>query len=129
MPDSLRHQLQSAVGAAYSIEGELTGGSMSRVFIAHELALGRRVVVKALSPDFAAAVNAKRFRREIRLAPSLQQANIVPVLATGEIDGLPYSTMPLVDGESLRAPPMLWADRSGQSVRLSEAPQPAAALG
>ncbi|HKG91725.1 MAG TPA: protein kinase [Gemmatimonadaceae bacterium] len=102
-PDPLRDQLQAALGAAYRIEGELTGGGMSRVFVARELGLGRRVVVKTLSPDSAAAVSTERFRREIRLAASLQQANIVPVLAAGEADGLPYYMMPFVDGESLRA--------------------------
>jgi serine/threonine-protein kinase len=40
---------------------------------------------------------------EIELAASLQQANIVPLLTVGETDGLPYYTMPFVDGLSLRA--------------------------
>ena len=51
----------------------------------------------------AADVSAERFEREIRLAASLQQANIVPVLSAGEMQGVPYYTMPFVDGESLRA--------------------------
>src|SRR5205823_10057007 len=46
---------------------------------------------------------AERFEREIALAAQLQQANIVPVLTAGEIDGLPWYSMPYVDGESLRA--------------------------
>ncbi|MEO6211664.1 MAG: serine/threonine-protein kinase [Gemmatimonadaceae bacterium] len=41
--------------------------------------------------------------REIRVAASLQQANIVPLLSAGELEGLPYYTMPYVEGESLRA--------------------------
>ena len=65
--------------------------------------LGRKVVVKVLSPELAAGISAERFEREIRIAASLQQANIVPVLAAGETDGLPYYTMPFVEGESLRA--------------------------
>jgi TolB-like protein/tetratricopeptide (TPR) repeat protein len=48
-------------------------------------------------------MSAERFEREIRLAASLQQANILPVIAAGEMDGLPYYTMPFVEGESLRA--------------------------
>jgi serine/threonine-protein kinase len=98
----LRDQLQTTLGDAYTLERELGGGGMSRVFLASEAALGRRVVVKVLSPDLAAGVSAERFVREIRLAASLQQANIVPVLASGEMHGVPYYTMPFVDGLSLR---------------------------
>jgi serine/threonine protein kinase len=43
-----------------------------------------------------------RFGREIQLAASLQQANIVPLLAASDADGVPYFTMPYVQGESLR---------------------------
>ncbi len=96
-------RLQSALGAAYRIEQELGGGGMSRVFRAQERELGRQVVVKVLPPEMAAGVNAERFRREIRLAASLQHPHIVPLLAAGHADDLVYYTMPLIDGESLRA--------------------------
>src|SRR5207244_12851897 len=89
--------------AAYFLERELGGGGMSRVFMAEETSLGRKVVVKVLTPELSAGVNVDRFRREIQLAARLQQAQIVPVLAAGESNGLPYYTMPFVDGELLRA--------------------------
>src|SRR4029078_10143191 len=76
---------------------------MSRVWVAHETRLKRRVVVKVLSPELAQGLNAQRFEREIELAASLQQANIVPLLNAGESGGLPFYTMPFVEGESLRA--------------------------
>jgi serine/threonine protein kinase len=98
----LRTQLQSTFGDAYTIERELGGGGMSRVFVATEHALGRTVVVKVLPSELAGAVNVERFRREIRLAASLQQANIVPLLSAGDAGGVPYYTMPFVRGESLR---------------------------
>jgi len=60
-------------------------------------------VVKVLPPELSAGVNAERFGREIQLAAKLQQAQIVPVLSAGEVDGIPYYTMPFVEGESLRA--------------------------
>ena len=94
--------MQASLGQSYTIEHELGGGGMSRVYVAVERDLGRRVVIKLLSPDLAAGVSARRFGREIRLAASLQQANIVPVLSAGEADGLPYYTMPFVEGLSLR---------------------------
>jgi serine/threonine-protein kinase len=75
---------------------------MSRVFLALERALSRKVVVKVLLPELAAGVNVERFRREIQLAAQLQHPHIVPLLAAGEADGLPYFIMPFVTGESLR---------------------------
>ena len=99
---SLRDQLQDTLGGAYTVGRELGGGGMSRVFMATETRLNRSVVVKLMSPELAAGVSVDRFEREIQLAASLQQANIVPVLTAGEMSGVPYYTMPFVEGESLR---------------------------
>jgi len=99
---SLHEQLQRALGDAHLLERELGGGGMSRVFLAHERALGRKVVVKVLLPELAAGVNVERFRREIQLAAQLQHPHIVPLLSAGEAEGLPYFIMPFVSGESLR---------------------------
>src|SRR5881628_2366818 len=99
---TLRDQLQDALGTSYTITRELGGGGMSRVFVAREEALRRNVVVKVLTPDLVAGVNAERFDREIELAAGLQHPLIVPVLTAGQMDGVPYYTMPFVDGESLR---------------------------
>jgi TolB-like protein/Tfp pilus assembly protein PilF len=99
----LKDQLQRTLGESYTLERELEGGGMARVFVARDQQLGRKVVVKTLADDSGVAVSAERFRREIRLAASLQQANIVPVHSAGDVDGVPYYTMPFVEGESLRA--------------------------
>jgi eukaryotic-like serine/threonine-protein kinase len=99
---ALRDQLQDTLGAAYTITRELGGGGMSRVFVAREESLRRNVVVKVLPPDLLAGVNAERFDREIAMAAGLQHPHIVPVLTAGQMDGVPYYTMPFVDGESLR---------------------------
>lgn len=103
MSAELREQVQSSLGNAYSIERELGGGGMSRTYVAMEHALSRRVVVKVLSPELAAGVSVDRFRREIMLAAKLQHPHVVPVLSSGDADGLPWFTMPYVEGESLRA--------------------------
>ncbi|HEX8943350.1 MAG TPA: serine/threonine-protein kinase [Gemmatimonadaceae bacterium] len=103
MTTTLRDQLQFTLGGAYAIERELGGGGMSRVFVAEERSLGRRVVVKVLAPELAASISAERFRREIQLAARLQHPHIVPLLAAADGDGLLYYTMPFVDGESLRS--------------------------
>ena len=97
------NQLQSMLGNAYTLRRELGGGGMSRVFVAEETALGREVVVKVLPGDMAGQLSIERFKREIRVAASLQQANIVPVLTAGDAGGVPYYTMPFVRGQSLRA--------------------------
>jgi serine/threonine-protein kinase len=98
----LRTRLQDHLGDAFRIERELGGGGMSRVFQATEVRLSRQVVIKVLSPELAQGLNAERFEREILMAASLQQANIVPVLSAGDMNGLPWFSMPYVDGESLR---------------------------
>ena len=102
-PD-VQDRLQRALGTAYTIERELGGGGMSRVFLADEAALGRRVVVKVLRPELAEGISAERFKREVKLAARLQHPHVVPLLATGELDGgALFYTMPFVEGESLRA--------------------------
>jgi len=102
MDTDLRQQLQQVLGDTYHLERELTGG-MSRVFVAEETALARKVVIKVLPPETAAAVNIARFRREIQLAASLQHPHIVPLLSAGSRGDLLYYVMPLIEGESLRS--------------------------
>ena len=88
----LRSQLQSTLGDAYTIERELGGGGMSRVFLATDRALNRQVVIKVLPSEMTGAVSIERFQREIGLAARLQQANIVPVLTAGDSGGVPFFT-------------------------------------
>jgi len=107
--------LRSAFGEVYTIERELVGGGMGRVFLAHEPALERAVVIKILLPLLAAGIKAERFTREVRVAAALQHPNIVPVFTAGRVPAadfidvgrmpaeLPYYVMPYVPGESLRA--------------------------
>ncbi len=101
-PTELQDSLQGAFAGTYRLERELGGGGMSSIFVATEVALGRRVVVKVLPPEMRGAVNADRFRREVQLAAQLQNAHIVPLLSAGEVNGLLYYTMPFVEGETLR---------------------------
>ncbi|MEP6589985.1 MAG: serine/threonine-protein kinase [Gemmatimonadota bacterium] len=102
MTDKLLDDLKLALGDAYTIERELMGGGMSRVFVAKEHALGREVVIKVLPLDLAAGVNRDRFRREVQLAARLSHPYIVPLLHAGEHGELLWFTMPFIPGESLR---------------------------
>lgn len=97
----LFEQLQQTLGDAYTVEEELGGGGMSRVFLAHDNELDRKVAVKVLHADFVAGVSAERFKREIMLSANLQHPHIVGVISAGETEGLPYFVMPFVEGESL----------------------------
>jgi tRNA A-37 threonylcarbamoyl transferase component Bud32/tetratricopeptide (TPR) repeat protein len=99
---SFQEHLELALGDEYRVVRELGGGGMSRVFLATEVALGRPVVIKVLTPELAAGVNRERFRREVQLAAGLQHPMIVPLLTAGEAEGLLWYTMPFVEGESLR---------------------------
>ena len=102
MTADLREQLESSLGDTYTLDRELSGGGMSRVFTAQETALGRPVVVKVLPPELSAGVSTERFKREISVAARLQHPHIVPLLSAGHIEGVPWFTMPFVEGESLR---------------------------
>jgi TolB-like protein/tetratricopeptide (TPR) repeat protein len=103
LSDSLESQLRQTLAGTHTVDRELFGGGLSRLFLGRELRFHRQVVIKVLPPEFIAGVSAERFEREIAFAANLQHANIVPVLTAGETAGLPFYTMPFVDGESLRA--------------------------
>jgi eukaryotic-like serine/threonine-protein kinase len=100
--DELAARLDAALSDTYHIERELGGGTASRLFLAVERALDRRVVIKVLPPDSASDVSAARFKREIALAAQLQHPHILPVLTAGSQDDLLYYVMPYLEGESLR---------------------------
>ena len=100
--DNLQARVQEALAATHVLDFEIRGAGMSRVFVAQDLALHRKVVVKVLNPALAAALSIERFQREIMIVAKLNHPNIVPVLTAGELDGLPYFIMPYVEGESLR---------------------------
>ena len=100
--DELRGRLEQALAGTYAIQRELGGGGMSRTYLALEHALNRRVVVKVLAPELLAGISVERFRREVLLAAQLQHPQVVPVLAAGDAGGLPWFSMPYVDGDSLR---------------------------
>ncbi len=102
MSDGFIERISAVLGDGYVVEREL-GAGMSRVVVARDVALGRRVVVKVLPSDWAAGLSAERFRREVVLAAGLQHPHIVPLLSAAEADdGTLYYMMPFVNGQSLR---------------------------
>ena len=97
----LRDELQTALGTGYKVERELGGGGMSRIFVADESGLGRKVVIKVLPQEMRANMSVERFLREIQVAAQLQHPHILPLLTAGTTLSSPFFTMPLVQGEPL----------------------------
>ena len=84
------------------IERELGRGAMARVYLAEDLRHGRRVALKVLDPEVAAAVGPERFLREIHLTAGLRHPHVLPLFDSGDDAGQPWYAMPLVEGGSLR---------------------------
>lgn len=101
MPEQI-DRLRSALADRYAIERELGAGGMATVYLADDLKHDRKVAVKVLRPELAAALGPDRFPREIRILARLQHPHILPLLDSGESGGFLFYTMPYVDGESLR---------------------------
>jgi len=93
---------QTALTGRYTIERELGRGGMATVYLAQDLKHGRRVAIKVLRPDLAAALGPERFLREIETAARLNHPHILPLHDSGEADGFLYYVMPYVEGESVR---------------------------
>ena len=96
-------RLAAALADRYHVLRELGAGGMATVYLAHDLKHDRDVAIKVLHPDLGAALGGERFLTEIRTTARLQHPHILPLLDSGEADGLLYYVMPLVTGETLRA--------------------------
>ncbi len=96
-------RLTAALADRYRIARELGAGGMATVYLAHDLRHERDVAIKVLHPDLGAALGGERFLTEIRTTARLQHPHILPLLDSGEADGLLYYVMPLVRGETLGA--------------------------
>ena len=101
--DTTHTRLAAALADRYSLQRELGAGGMATVYLAHDVKHDRDVAIKVLHPDLGAALGSERFLTEIRTTARLQHPHIVPLLDSGEADGLLYYVMPLVIGETLRA--------------------------
>ncbi len=87
---------------AYEVRGLLGRGGMATVYLAQDHKHHRRVAVKVLHAEVAAAVRREWFLREIDTAAGLHHPHILPLHDSGDVDGRLYYVMPHVEGESLR---------------------------
>ena len=95
-------RLNSALEGHYAIERELGEGGMATVYLADDLKHERKVALKVLKPELAAAVGAERFLAEIKTTANLQHPHILPLFDSGEADSFLFYVMPHIQGESLR---------------------------
>jgi serine/threonine-protein kinase len=102
MSADLLERLKSALADRYAVESEIGRGGMATVFLAEDLRHDRRVAIKVLHPELAAAVGGQRFLHEIKTVASLNHPHVLMLIDSGEADGLLYYVMPYAEGESLR---------------------------
>jgi serine/threonine-protein kinase len=92
----------STFAGRYEVERELGHGGTAIVYLARDLSQGRMVAVKTLRPELVETLVAPRFLREIRLTAGLHHPHIVPLLDSGEAEGVLYCVLPYMDGGTLR---------------------------
>ncbi|WP_298179781.1 serine/threonine-protein kinase [Saccharomonospora sp.] len=86
----------------YRIDGVLGRGGMSVMYRATDVRLGRKVALKVIGEHLGAdAEFRERFVDEARNTSAIDHANIVPLYDFGELDGMLYIAMRLVDGSDL----------------------------
>ena len=96
--------LRRATLGEYDIQGELGQGGMATVYLAHEIALDRKVAIKVMSPALLATAGmVERFKREARTAAALSHPQIIPIYAVREQASLVYFVMKFVEGRSLES--------------------------
>jgi serine/threonine-protein kinase len=95
-------QLRAALADRYTLERELGHGGMATVYLAQDRKHHRRVAIKVLEPELAAALGPERFLREIEIAAGLSHPHILALYDSGETAGSLYYVMPYVEGETLR---------------------------
>jgi serine/threonine-protein kinase len=90
------------LAARYAVERELGRGGMATVYLAEERKHGRNVAIKGLREEISASLGTDRFLREIGIIARLTHPHVIPLIDSGEADGLLYYVTPYLDGGSLR---------------------------
>src|SRR5256886_2204309 len=95
--------LRKATLGEYEVLAELGRGGMATVYLAHDLALDRKVAIKVLAPALLLMGEGmvERFKREARTAAALSHPHIIPIYAVKESDQVLYFVMKHVQGRSL----------------------------
>ncbi len=97
---SLEH-IRAAFADRFAVTRELGSGASSHVYLAVDLSTEHPVAIKVLRDELASAVSGARFVREIQIGQQLRHPRIVPILASGSVNGRLFYTMPVIEGQSL----------------------------
>src|SRR5262249_5790810 len=104
MPHSDAMPDEAQTGDRYQLFGEIARGGMGCVLRGRDVDLGRDLAVKVLLERHAGRPEvARRFLEEAQLGAQLQHPGVVPVYDAGRFGHLPFFTMKLVKGQTLRA--------------------------
>lgn len=88
----------------YSIVREIGRGGMGSVYEARHLDLHKAVAIKTLKPEYAAQpAVVERFLREGRAAARVRHRHAIEMFDVGEVEGMVYLAMELLDGEDFAA--------------------------
>ncbi len=97
-------RLREATLGEYDIAGEVGRGGMAAVYLAHDIALNRKVAIKVMSPLLLLGEGMlDRFRREAQVVARLTHPSIVTIHAIKETNGLNFIVMKYIEGGSLEA--------------------------
>jgi len=94
-------RLNAALVDRYQVLEQIGEGGMATVFLADDLKHERKVALKVLKPELAAAVGADRFLAEIKTTANLQHPHILPLYDSGKAGSFLYYVMPYVQGATL----------------------------
>ena len=101
-PDELFQLVKWELIKDYDVEAELGRGGMAIVYRATEIDLGRTVALKVLPPEIAIGASmSDRFKREARMAASLDHPNIIPVYRVGNVGKIFFIAMKYIEGRPL----------------------------
>ncbi|MEE8115777.1 MAG: serine/threonine-protein kinase, partial [Gemmatimonadales bacterium] len=94
--------LREALRGRYDPVREVGRGGMATVYLAQDVKHNRPVAVKVLRPELAASIAVSRFLKEIEIAAQLNHPHILPLLDSGDVNGVLHFVMPFVEGPSVR---------------------------
>jgi WD40 repeat protein/serine/threonine protein kinase len=95
--------LGQTVSGRYQILSALKEGGMASLYLAKDSSTQTIVVLKTPKPALMAEVEfMSRFSREVRALTALNHPNIVPILNSGEHQGLPYFVLKYLANGTLR---------------------------
>jgi serine/threonine protein kinase len=101
---NLSSSVLAALGQRYEILAEAGHGSMGNVYKARDRETGETVALKLLKPEIASdQAMMDRFKNELLFARKITHKNVCRVHEFNRVDGVAYTSMEFVEGESLRS--------------------------